>query len=178
MLFMLNRDLVPFGAIICRSFQTKIVGHGTKHKRSLVFPCLNHTLCSNKGVEFDLINVQYEAPVVYDESSIELSYKLSNFCFPKSSASPAASSHISMLQQTIQGQANELHYMRKLASSAPCPGVSLFSAPYNIPVDPHDVAMDPTRDLVVENSDADSEESFLDDSKESLAFQASALLCR
>ncbi|CAL8992119.1 unnamed protein product [Prunus brigantina] len=49
MISMVNHDRIPFGDIIYNAILGKTIGHGTKHKGTLVFPCLIQRLCERNG---------------------------------------------------------------------------------------------------------------------------------
>ncbi|CAL8999976.1 unnamed protein product [Prunus brigantina] len=50
MILMVNHDRIPFGNIIYHAILGKTLGHGTKHKGTLVFPCLIQRLCERNAL--------------------------------------------------------------------------------------------------------------------------------
>lgn len=73
MLSMVNRDKIPFGYIICHAILGKIVGHGTKHKGNLVFPCLLQRLCEKAKVSFNDTNKWNPSLAPYGKDFVALS---------------------------------------------------------------------------------------------------------
>ncbi|CAL8992107.1 unnamed protein product [Prunus brigantina] len=52
MISMVNHDKIPFEDILYHAILGKTVGHGTKHKGTLVFRCLIQRLCERNNVVF------------------------------------------------------------------------------------------------------------------------------
>lgn len=117
-------------------------------------------------------DVQHEAPIIYDLASIALSDKLSTPQLSKaSSASTFSFSHISMVKMTIQDQAYELIYLRKLVPFVIGAHSSSSSYPFGTHANLHDAAVDTIGDLVVEDFEDDFAETNFDGSKASMEFQ-------
>ncbi|KAI5312568.1 hypothetical protein L3X38_041741 [Prunus dulcis] len=75
MIFLVNRDKIPFGDIIYHAILGKIVGHGTKHKGTLIFPCLIQCLCERSKVAFNDTDQWTPLLAPYGKASVALSQK-------------------------------------------------------------------------------------------------------
>ncbi|CAB4274891.1 unnamed protein product [Prunus armeniaca] len=89
---MVNHDKIPLGDILYNAILGKTIGHGTKHKGTLVFPCLIQRLCEKNGVAF-LDSDQWHPPIApYGKASAALSQRVSRtFLTSVSSSSENAS---------------------------------------------------------------------------------------
>ncbi|CAL8161831.1 unnamed protein product [Prunus armeniaca] len=92
MISMVNHDKIPLGDILYNAILGKTIGHGTKHKGTLVFLCLIQRLCEKNGVAF-LDSDQWHPPIApYGKASAALSQKVSRtFLTSVSSSSENAS---------------------------------------------------------------------------------------
>ncbi|CAB4283300.1 unnamed protein product [Prunus armeniaca] len=92
MISMVNHDKIPLGDILYNAILGKTIGHGTKHKGTLVFPCLIQRLCEKNGVVFHDSD-QWHPPIApYGKASAALSQKVSRtFLTSVSSSSENAS---------------------------------------------------------------------------------------
>ncbi|CAB4273988.1 unnamed protein product [Prunus armeniaca] len=92
MISMVNHDKIPLGDILYNAILGKTIGHGTKHKGTLVFPCLIQRLCEKNGVAF-LDSDQWHPPIgPYGKASAALSQRVSRtFLTSVSSSSENAS---------------------------------------------------------------------------------------
>ncbi|CAL2248996.1 unnamed protein product [Prunus armeniaca] len=92
MISMVNHDKIPLGDILYNAILGKTIGHGTKHKGTLVFPCLIQRLCEKNGVAF-LDSDQWHPPIApYGKASAALSQRVSRtFLTSVSSSSENAS---------------------------------------------------------------------------------------
>ncbi|KAH0971890.1 hypothetical protein GBA52_024046 [Prunus armeniaca] len=115
-------------------------------------------------------DVWHEAPVIYDSSYIALSDKLSTQLSKASSASTFSFSHISMLKMTIQDQAYDLIYLRKLVLFVLGARSSLSSNLSDTHANLHDVVVDTIGNLVVEDFEDDFVETNFDRFKASMEF--------
>lgn len=78
MLSMVNCDKVPFGDIIYHAILGKTIGHGSKHKGTLVFACFFQRLCEKALVSFNDTD-QWHPPLdPCSKVSVALSQKVSH----------------------------------------------------------------------------------------------------
>ncbi|CAL9000472.1 unnamed protein product [Prunus brigantina] len=91
MLSMVNHDKIPFGDIIYHAILGKFIGYGTRHKGTLVFPCLLHLLCEKSQVPSTASDFWQPPLVPYGKASIAMSQKVSKTFLTTVSSVPSSS---------------------------------------------------------------------------------------
>ncbi|CAL9025524.1 unnamed protein product [Prunus brigantina] len=146
---MVNHDKIPFGDILYNAILGKTIGHGTKHKGTLVFPCLIQRLCERNGVVFHDSD-QWHPPIApYGKASAALSQKVSRtFLTSVSSSSEAAS-----LRAQLAAKEEYIQHLLSLipSSSTPAPAAATADAdtqPASATVEDSDDSVDSCGSLV------------------------------
>ncbi|CAB4274605.1 unnamed protein product [Prunus armeniaca] len=126
MISMVNHDKIPLGDILYNSILGKTIGHGTKHKGTLVFPCLIQRLCEKNGVAF-LDSDQWHPPIApYGKASATFSQRVSRtFLTSVSSSSENAS-----LKAQLAAKEEYIQHLLSLipSTSTPAPPAAAAAA--------------------------------------------------
>ncbi|CAL2277566.1 unnamed protein product [Prunus armeniaca] len=126
MISMVNHDKIPLGDILYNAILGKTIGHGTKHKGTLVFPCLIQRLCEKNGVAF-LDSDQWHSPIgPYGKASAALSQRVSRtFLTSVSSSSENAS-----LRAQLAAKEEYIQHLLTLipSTSIPAPAAAAATA--------------------------------------------------
>ncbi|CAL2276641.1 unnamed protein product [Prunus armeniaca] len=138
MISMVNHDKIPFGDILYHAILGKTICHGTKHKGTLIFPCLIQRLCERNGVVFHESDQWHPLIAPYGKASAALSQKVSRtFLTSVSSSSENAS-----LKSQLAAKEEYIQHLLSLIPSSSTPATAAVAAD-----------IDPQTSHVAENSD-------------------------
>ncbi|KAL6292703.1 hypothetical protein ACE6H2_000845 [Prunus campanulata] len=115
MISMVSHDKIPFGDILYHAILGKIMGHGTKHKGTLVFPCLIQLICERHKVPF-LDSDHWTPPIaLFGKASLALSQKVSSSFLTSVSS---ASANVSLRAELAAKEKHIQHLMSLIPSSS------------------------------------------------------------